>query len=142
MGYTPTKQTRAAGTTFGAHLRRLRAEYGQSQTALADAANINSSYISRLESGDRQPTRDAIAAIATGCDLGPDERDALLIAGGFLPGDTGIFLADEPELRAVYRLLRGLDGDDPTRLVLVGLLQRVIDLGRTMTPVDVDRAAD
>ena len=48
------------GSQFGALLKGFRERRGVSQSKLAERANFDHSYVSRLESGSRMPTRDAV----------------------------------------------------------------------------------
>lgn len=90
---------------FGRSLRALRLQRGLSQTQLARDAGFDHSYVSRLESGDRAPSREAVMRLAHELGLTPDQRDELLFAGGFVPTDPTALLADEPVLREVYQAL-------------------------------------
>lgn len=71
----------AFGRTL-ATIRHSRTPY-LSQSRLAEAAGFDHSYISRCETGTREPSRAAVMAIATALQATPDERDRLLEAGGF-----------------------------------------------------------
>ncbi|MGN5376796.1 helix-turn-helix domain-containing protein [Streptomyces lasalocidi] len=55
---------------FGRRLRKLRQARGLSQTALA-GDGMSTGYLSRLESGARQPTERAVAYLAVRLDLEP-----------------------------------------------------------------------
>ncbi|MDQ8706940.1 helix-turn-helix transcriptional regulator [Streptomyces sp. LHD-70] len=57
-----------AETSFGARLKALRLQRGLSQAALADG-EISTGYLSRLESGARQPTERVIAHLARQLDV-------------------------------------------------------------------------
>ena len=48
--------------TFAPLLREYRDRRRLSQSRLAEAAGFDHSYVSRLESGTRMPTRDALSA--------------------------------------------------------------------------------
>lgn len=56
---------------FGRVLRDLRRERGLSQEALAEAANLHVTHISRLENGHKGPTLAAVFALARALDLPP-----------------------------------------------------------------------
>lgn len=86
-------------------LRRHREARRWSQERLAAEAEMDHSLISRLESGQRGPTRDAIGKIAAGLELTPHTRDDLLMAAGFLPDSIG-----GDELQEAVRLLRETTG--------------------------------
>lgn len=89
---------------FGMLLRRYRERAGYAKHALDEAAGMGGSQVLRLERGDRYPTRPTVTALATALGLGPGERDALLIAAGFVPAD----LCDAMALPAIRRIVRTL----------------------------------
>ena len=55
------------------HVRRLRIEANLTQQVLADSCNIYRTYLSRLESGDANPTIKVLAALAKKLDVEPGE---------------------------------------------------------------------
>lgn len=77
--------TTTTQTAFGAALKQARIQRGMSQERLAEHADISHSYLSRLECGTRNPTRETVLALtaALGCD--DLETDELLVASGFTP---------------------------------------------------------
>lgn len=98
----------SSGSTggFAEALRRFRESRGLSQSRLAAAAGYDHSYVSRLESGSRMPTRDAVINIATALGADAGERDRLLAAAGFMPVDIENLLAEEPIVGEVLGLLQ------------------------------------
>lgn len=115
--------------SFGAELRRYREQAGKSQAKTAQAAGFDHSYVSRLESGERVPSREAIDKLSAALGLSEVDKDRLLASGGFLPskasslfpypilGDIAIALNQlAPELRAM-----GLAGLEVSWLGLCGL---------------------
>lgn len=70
---------------FGAALARLRTERGLSQSRLAHEAGLDHSYISRVERGKREPSRETVLALATVLDSTHRQTDVLLIAAGYRP---------------------------------------------------------
>jgi transcriptional regulator with XRE-family HTH domain len=72
---------------FGDELKRLRELRGLSGIKLAFMSGVNHSYVSRLELGARDPSRTTVESLADALDCDPDERAALLEAGGFLSGE-------------------------------------------------------
>lgn len=58
---------------FAANLRRLRHNAGLSQEALADQADINRTYISKLESGVTWAGLEIIVKLASELGAAPDE---------------------------------------------------------------------
>src|SRR3954453_23618842 len=67
-------------TEFGQLLKSLRERRGVSQSKLAERAEFDHSYVSRLEGGARMPTRDAVDRLGDAMDLSEGERDMLLAA--------------------------------------------------------------
>jgi len=90
---------------FGAVLRELRLRADLSQNALARRCALDSSYINRMESGERNaPSREVVDAFARALGLGQINADRLLVSAGYLPsyGDDltvrqlAVLLADSP----------------------------------------------
>jgi len=90
---------------FRGLLKRHREARRWSQERLAAEAEMDHSLVSRLESGQRSATREAIGKLARGLDLVPEDKDRLLIAAGFFPDRPENALADEPTVTRIYRLL-------------------------------------
>lgn len=93
-------------TTFGIALQDARVMRRVSQSKLAARAGFDHSYVSRLESGTRTPTREAVLHLAGALGLDATGTDQLLSAAGFLPGDVASLLAGEPDLVQVLEVLR------------------------------------
>jgi transcriptional regulator with XRE-family HTH domain len=71
--------------SFGEMLRGFRERTGLSQSALAQAADIDRSYVCRLENGEREVTsRDLALRLAGILDLSPPETDLWLISAGYV----------------------------------------------------------
>jgi transcriptional regulator with XRE-family HTH domain len=79
---------------FGPLLKKFRESKGVSQSKLAERASLCHSYISRLESGARMPTREAVDRLAAALRLEPEERDRLHHAAGFLGTGATIDLGE------------------------------------------------
>jgi len=56
---------------FGLVLRDMRQRAGLSQEALADAANIDRTYVSLLERGLRQPTLETLFSLSRALNVSP-----------------------------------------------------------------------
>ena len=97
----------ATRTRFAALLIRHRLARRWSQDRLADEAAMDHSLVSRLESGQRNPTREAIGKLALGLGLTDTEWDELQMFAGFLPHRPEATIADEAEVLAFYRLIKG-----------------------------------
>ncbi|MCC6312410.1 MAG: helix-turn-helix domain-containing protein [Thermomicrobiales bacterium] len=91
---------------FGVQLKAQREARRVSQSKLAERADFDHSYVSRLESGARMPTRDAVERLAAALVLSAAEEDGMLAAAGFLPRDVASLLSDEPALGEVLELLQ------------------------------------
>jgi transcriptional regulator with XRE-family HTH domain len=91
--------------TFAEELTRLREERGVQKMRMAAAAGLDHSSVSRLESGERSPTRETVLQLAAGLELDQAERDRLLIAAGFVPERPESLVAAEPACRDLYAFL-------------------------------------
>jgi transcriptional regulator with XRE-family HTH domain len=61
------------GVKFGATIRRLRAERGYSQEALAERAKLNADFLGFIERGDNLPTLATILQLARALEVKPSE---------------------------------------------------------------------
>jgi transcriptional regulator with XRE-family HTH domain len=95
-----------AGGSFAEALRESRERQRLSQSRLAAAAGFDHSYVSRLESGSRTPTRDAVTKLGQALSLDDIETDALLAAAGFMPARIENLLAAEPVVGEVLGILQ------------------------------------
>jgi transcriptional regulator with XRE-family HTH domain len=100
---------------FAPLLREYRDRHRLSQSRLAEAAGFDHSYVSRLESGTRMPTREAVSKLAEAMGLIDGERDALLASAGFMPGRIENLFASEPVLTEVLGLLQDRSVPDEVR---------------------------
>lgn len=91
-------------SSFGARLRWWRAHRGRSQMDLAGAAGTTQRYVSFLESGRTQPSRDMVLRLAAALDVPLRQQNALLLAAGFAPAWRESPLA-APELTTVNQAL-------------------------------------
>ena len=95
--------------TFAATLAALRRGRDLSQYDLARVADYDHSYISRLESGDRDPLRDTVDALAAALALTPAERVVLHVAAGFIPAEL-----DHDDVADALWALMDANHDAPT----------------------------
>src|SRR4051812_3182934 len=95
-----------AGADFGGILKAMREARRISQSKLAERADFDHSYVSRLESGARMPTREAVDRLGQALKLDQIELDALLASAGFLPRDVTSLLSNEPAIGEVLVLLQ------------------------------------
>ena len=85
---------------FAELLKVYRESYPISQSKLGERAGFDHSYISRLESGARKPTLEAVERIAEALQLPEDKADRLRASAGFMPSDpTSLFT--NPHLMAL-----------------------------------------
>ncbi len=115
---------------FGLVLKDYREVRRVSQSKLAVRAGFDHSYVSRLESGARTPTRDAVAQLADALELDGVNHDKLLVAAGYLPREVSSLLAEEPEITDVLNLLQNLDVPEPYRASMRQVLRSLADQAR------------
>lgn len=94
----------SAPSAFGPRLRWWRTHRGQSQLALAAAAEISQRHLSFLESGRTAPSRDMVLRLAAALDVPLRQQNALLLSAGFAPMWRESALA-APELGQVMHAL-------------------------------------
>lgn len=94
---------------FGPVLKQFREDRRVSQSKLAERAGFDHSYVSRLESGARTPTRDAVQQLGEALGLERVQQDELLASAGFLPREVSSLLSGEPEITEVLGLLQNDD---------------------------------
>lgn len=76
---------------FADTLRELRGRT-ISQCRLADLAGLDHSYMSRLESGGRLPSRAVVARIADVLGLTGGDRARLFLAADYRPDEPGVWI--------------------------------------------------
>lgn len=91
---------------FATTLRYYREHATMSQSRLAAVAGYDHSYVSRLESSSRMPTRDAVLNLAGAMALDDSDRDSLLASAGFMPLRVENLLSAEPVVGEVLSLLQ------------------------------------
>ena len=100
---------------FGNLLRGFRKRARMSQSALAEAANIDKSYVSRLESGEREVTSRSLAlTLASALGLSPSEVDLWLITAGYVSPRMQVMATRDGVSRLWEEISPpspGLDGD-------------------------------
>jgi transcriptional regulator with XRE-family HTH domain len=96
------------GTSLGSVVAKMRVGRRLSQSGLAEMAGLSHSHISRIESGDRTPSKAAVEAIADGLDLGLSRRAELFHVAGYYEQHLEI---DDPDLMAIQTLI--IDRDVP-----------------------------
>jgi transcriptional regulator with XRE-family HTH domain len=94
-------------TEFGGLLRWWRAERRMSQLDLASEAMTTPRYVSFVETGRAQPSRQMVVRLARALDVPLRERNGLLLAAGFAPLYAKGRL-DAPQLARVETALRSM----------------------------------
>jgi transcriptional regulator with XRE-family HTH domain len=89
-----------SGQSLGDLLRYWRRVRGTSQLELAVAAATTPRYVSFVETGRAQPSRQMVARLAGALDVPLRERNGLLLAAGYAPGYSHATL-DAPELEQI-----------------------------------------
>jgi transcriptional regulator with XRE-family HTH domain len=117
-------------TTFPDLLGIYRRRRNLSQLQLSKRVGLNHSYISRLESHDRSPSRQVVMDISHELELSPGERDELLISAGFAPVNP-VNLLSEPELLALYHLVK--TSPQPTQEAIREAIRNMLTRERTTT---------
>lgn len=112
---------------FGATLKRYRETRRVSQSKLAEKAGFDHSYVSRLESGARTPTRDAVQQLAEALGLERLQQDELLASAGFLPQEVSSLLSGEPEITEVLALLQSSSMPEDYRQTMRQVLRVIAD---------------
>ncbi len=120
-------------TRFSSVLKGLREEARVSQSKLAERAGFDHSYVSRLESGTRTPTREAVEQLALALGAGSGAQDELLAAAGFLPRELGSLMTEEPELSEVVSILRSEHVPDEVQRLIREHLRLLAAQGRMFT---------
>lgn len=90
---------------FATHLKMYREARRWSQERLATESEMDHSLVSRLESDQRTPTREAVLKLSVGLELAAIDRDRLLMLAGYMPIDATSLLVREPALAAIYTFL-------------------------------------
>ena len=115
---------------FSRLLKQYRESARVSQSRLAELAEFDHSYVSRLESGSRIPTREAVGKLADALELENGERDMLLAAAGYMPQRVESLLAGEPILTDVLHLLQNTEVPEQVRDDVRKMLHLVVKQAR------------
>jgi HTH-type transcriptional regulator, competence development regulator len=89
--------------TFGKYIKELRKKAGLSQRDLAEKANIDFTYLSKIENGKMAPpSEDTIKKIAEALNEDPDK---LIIMADKIPSDYKPLLQSSPEVPMLLRTI-------------------------------------
>ena len=102
---------------FGPRLKQFRLRAEKTQEQLADAMDLDVTYVSKLEKpGGPIPHREKVEAAADFLRLSEDEREELLLLAAHMPS-TVQELATRPAARQLLRSLSRLSDDEQERLL-------------------------
>jgi transcriptional regulator with XRE-family HTH domain len=125
---------------FGVTLKQFREARCVSQSKLAERAGFDHSYVSRLESGARTPTRDAVQQLSQALELERVQQDELLASAGFLPREISSLLSGEPEITEVLGLLQNNQVPEAYRDSMRQVLRLLADQARLILRDDTPAA--
>jgi transcriptional regulator with XRE-family HTH domain len=108
--------------SFGGWVARLRTEKGWSQGQLAELIGYDSSYVSRIESNQREPTADFAVAIAYAAEV--DVREVLTAAGFRIHTDRALegVLSNGKAALEIGRALAAIDDEEERSDAVVDIL--------------------
>ncbi len=101
------KQKSIGKSPFSIRMAALRKEKGLNMEKLAEQIGVSKSYISLLESGGRQPSREVVLKLAESLNSGEFEplRDELLVLSGFAPMNARAMNAYQDALQSYEQAL-------------------------------------
>lgn len=85
LASTTAQDALSAWHTFGPSLQQARKAAGLSRSTLAQRVGLDTSYIYRVETGARRPSRDVALALAEALGEQGEARNAWLLAAGYAP---------------------------------------------------------
>lgn len=106
-------------------LKHLREARRWSQERLANESEMDHSLVSRLEKGDRNPTRENIEKLIAGMDLDPEVADLFRMAAGYMPVQPAHTIADERGVASLYAYLTSPNTSEPKRAILRQLIENL-----------------
>lgn len=93
--------------TFGQKLREYRLRAKKTQEDLADAIDVDFTYISKIENGKAPPPkRKRIEMAAEFLELSQEEEIGLLLLAEKLPSDVQDWALDRPKAVSLYRSIK------------------------------------
>ena len=124
--------------TFARCLMDMRGIARMSQSRLSDIAGFDRSYVSRLELGQRLPSRDAVLRLSAAMQLSADNRDRLLLAAGYMPLDVRNLIDSEPVIGDLVALLEDRMVTDEVRDDVRTAIAVVIRQARRVPPARIE----
>ena len=88
---------------FGHLLKHVRLMQRLSQSGLARRSNVDASYINRLESGQRKPSRETLLALADALGISDIDLDAWLLVSGYAPMPVSTAMRGSPKTQDLIR---------------------------------------
>jgi dTDP-glucose pyrophosphorylase/transcriptional regulator with XRE-family HTH domain len=129
---------------FGELLLGGRTRLGLTREVLAGQVSLHASYIYRLETGERRPSREVVLSLAEALEVEGQALDMWLLAAGLAPAKP--FAEARGAVRTRGGVNRQMAGtEEPASLQSIGLqeaiLQRLLDMARAATPSARERVA-
>lgn len=94
-------------SAFGVMLREMREARAMSQAELGRRMDMGSGYISRVEAGKREPSREFVNAAIAALSLNAGERRALRFAAGMALPDDAVSVLSCPHCGEAVELVKG-----------------------------------
>lgn len=103
---------------FGEVLRQHRLRVGKTQQELADAMEVDFTYVSKIEKGKAPPpARDRIDAAARFLKLSEEEEIDLLLLADKVPADVQKWVLETPRAVSLYRKIRDTSPREQEKLL-------------------------
>jgi transcriptional regulator with XRE-family HTH domain len=115
---------------FGDQLKAYRHRARKTQRQLAADANLDFTYISKLETAAVLPPRDTAEVLAKALKLSPEEREDFLALAGAISRDMERYVRDQPAARELYRSVSQLPPEQQERRLREFIAQVERDLKR------------
>ncbi len=112
---------------FGLVLKSGRNNAKLSQGRLARRTGFDHSHVSRLESGAREPSRDAVEILAEALELDQVQADRLRASAGFR-GEGNTISHNETEMLALNALLENPNLSEEARARMRAVLSALVDM--------------
>jgi transcriptional regulator with XRE-family HTH domain len=114
---------------FASTLKTFRRRARISQAALGRVCDLDHSYISRLESGNRSPSRDTVGRISAELGLSASDNAVLLHAAGFISADERSPMS--PLAVEVHSLLSDEQTPLPYRMMVAQVIGSLVSGSRS-----------
>ena len=118
-------------TSFASTLRTIRERHGVSQSTLADRADCDHSFVSRLESGKREPSRAMVDRFAEAMGLDQGDRDRLMLSAKFKANDKTYVLENSVLAHLDQRISAASPSLQAWFMTMIELLITIDEIGET-----------